>query len=276
MQKQAAAIHPTAVVEPGAALGAGVEIGPFCLVGAEAKIGDGTRLLARATVLGDTTIGPRCVLHPGVVLGGDPQDIKHRGGPTRLEIGADCIFREGFTAHRGSDGSRGTTTIGSGCFFLAYSHVAHDCIIGDNVTFANQASIGGHCEIGDGVLLGAMTGVHQFVRIGHHAFITAMTGVGGDVIPYGLVEGRIGRLQGFNVIGMRRAGMGRAELAAMRNAYRIIFDPDSPMKDNLEKAAAQNEGYQSIADILAFLAERGHRNYCLPLKRRVVTDDDGA
>ena len=164
-------IHPTAIVEKGAELGAGVHVGPFCTIGQEVAVGDGVKLISHVVLMGATTLGEGCTLYPNAVLGGPPQNTRHKGGRTTLEVGRNCVIREGVTFHVGSDDSRGRTTVGDGGNFLAYCHVAHDCIIGNNVTMANGALLGGHCELGDHVIMGGMTAVHQFTRIGHHAFI---------------------------------------------------------------------------------------------------------
>lgn len=270
-------IHPSSVVEDGAELGAGVRIGPLCHVAAGATLGDGVQMIAQASVLGGTTIGAGSVIYPGAVLGGPPQNIKHKGGPTTLAVGSNCIIREGVTMHRGSDTSRGATEVGDSGHFLAFCHVGHDCVVGNHVTLSNQVSLGGHCEIGDHVIIGGHSAVHQFVRIGHHAFLTALSGAGGDIIPYGLVAGRNGKLQGFNVIGMKRSGMERAEIQALRDTYRTLFSEETPFAENLARAAAEESTYASVRDIIAFLSNRGHRHLCVPtLGGAGMTDDDAA
>jgi UDP-N-acetylglucosamine acyltransferase len=269
-------IHPGAVVEDGAELGARVTIGPFCHVAAGARLGDDVHLVSGVTVLGGTTLGDGGVVYPGAVLGGPPQNVKHKGGPTALNIGRNCIIREGVTMHRGSDSSRGSTDVGDNGHFLAFCHVGHDSVVGNHVTLSNQVSLGGHCEIGDHVLIGGHSAVHQFVRMGHHSFLTAMSGAGGDIIPYGLVAGRNGKLQGFNVIGMKRSGMTRAELQALRALYRTLFAAETPFAENFARASAQPSEYASVRDIIAFLSERGHRHLCVPAVGRAEIEDDDA
>ncbi|TIU29283.1 MAG: acyl-ACP--UDP-N-acetylglucosamine O-acyltransferase, partial [Mesorhizobium sp.] len=176
-------IHPSSVVEAGAKIGEGVRIGPFCHVSADAVIGDRVELVSHVSVMGATTIGASTKVYPMAILGGPPQNTKHKGGRTTLVIGENCTIREAVTMHLGTDSSRGETTIGDNGNFLAYAHIAHDCVVGKNATFANQATLGGHCEIGNNVYIGGLTAVHQFVRVGDNAFLGGCSAIVGDVIP---------------------------------------------------------------------------------------------
>lgn len=257
-------IHPSAVIEDGAEIGNGVRIGPFCTVSAEARIGDGTHLISHVAIAGATTIGKACQIFPNAALGFPPQSVKHGGGRTTLVIGDKCIIREGVTMHVGTDTSRGETRVGSNGFFLANTHVAHDCILGDNVTMANNATLAGHCDVGDGVTIGGASAVHQFTRIGHRAYIGAYTGVGGDVIPYAIVSGAPGKMRGFNIIGLKRAGFPRAEIIAMRGAYRAIFDAARPLSENLPQAEAKFGHVKPVAEIIAFMKVRPKRYLTVP------------
>jgi UDP-N-acetylglucosamine acyltransferase len=197
-------IHPSAVVEKGAQLGEGVHIGPFCQIGGDVELGDNVNLVGGVTILGATTIGAGTVVYPQAVLGAPPQNNKHRGGRTTLTIGRNCVIRESATMHTGSDTGHGTTSVGDNCMFMAYTHVAHDCVVGNNVTFANNASLSGHCEVGDYVIISGMTAVHQFVRIGHHAFLGGMSAIVGDVIPFGMAVGNRAKLRLLRIAGGRR------------------------------------------------------------------------
>lgn len=268
-------IHPTAIVEAGAELGAGVRIGPFCHVHAGAVLHDGVELKGHVVVYGGTTIGKGTVVWPNAVLGGDPQSFGHKGGPTTLEIGENCIIREGVTMSRGSDGSRGVTRVGDGGFFMAYTHIAHDCIVGNRVIMANQATLAGHCEVGDHANIGGLTAVHQFVRIGHHAFVGGCSGLAGDVIPFGMAIGNRATLRGFNIIGMKRSGMSRKEIHELRRAYRQIFEGEGSMEENVAEAVAMFGDNALVADIAAFIGSRSRRYFCLP-KRGGSEDDDGS
>lgn len=257
-------IHPTAVVERGAQLGAGVRIGPFCHVGPDAVLGDGVELVSHVVVTGATAIGEGSVIYPQAVLGCAPQNAKHKGGRTTLTIGKNCTIREFVTMHVGTDTSRGATTVGDNGNFLAYSHIAHDCIVGDNVTFANGATLAGHCEIGDHVIIGGLSALHQFVRIGHHAFIGGASGIAGDVIPYGMAVGNRAKLRGLNIVGMKRSGLARAEIHALRKAYRMIFDRSRPVSENLQHMPEEFQRSEAVKDVIAFISERGKRHYTVP------------
>lgn len=269
-------IHPAAVVEPGAKLGAGVHVGPFCHIGPDAEIGDRVRMAGHVTVLGATTIGAECQIWPNAVLGGPPQSVRHKGGRTTLTVGSNCEIREGVTFNVGTDSSRGATTVGSNGYFMAQSHVAHDCIVGDNVTMANSTALGGHSEIGDFVTIGGLAAVHQFVRVGHHAFIGGYAAVVGDVIPYGMAVGDRAKLRGLNVVGIKRSGHSRTELMQMRAAYKMLFAPGRTLVEAIPLVAAEYGHSPAVADILSFLQARGKRYFTVPAlsDRGVETDDE--
>lgn len=267
-------IHPTAIVERGAQLGEGVSIGPFCLVGPQATLGDGVELLAHATVLGATTIGSGTKVFPQAVLGAPPQNAKHKGGPSTLLIGRDCTIREGVTMHLGSDNSRAQTVIGDNGNFLAYAHIAHDCVVGNNATFANQATLGGHCDIGNNVSIGGLAAVHQFTRVGDNAFIGGLAAVLGDVMPFAIASGNPAKLRGLNVVGLRRSGMAKSEIHALRRAYRTIFDRAQPLSENLDMAAATFRDSPVAMKIIAFLRDRGKRHLTVPPLSGAEADDD--
>ncbi|APH72474.1 acyl-[acyl-carrier-protein]--UDP-N-acetylglucosamine O-acyltransferase [Aquibium oceanicum] len=268
-------IHPAAVVEDGAQIGKGAQIGPFCHIGPHAVIGGNVELMSHVSVMNATRIGDGTKVYPNVTLGGPPQDTKHKGSVTRLEIGRNCKIRENVTMHVGSDASSGVTMVGDDGFFLANSHVAHDCVVGNNVTLTHGATLGGHCEIGDHAIVGGLTGVHQFVRVGRRAFLGGSSAVMGDVIPYGMVVGNRAKLHGFNLVGMRRSGMARAEIYRMREAYRRIFDPARPVAVNLESVAVEFADTPSVMEIVAFMTNRRKRYYCVPpyLKAEDSGDD---
>jgi UDP-N-acetylglucosamine acyltransferase len=268
-------VHATAVVEPGARLGAGVHVGPFCHVGPEVTLGDGVRLAGHVSVTGATTIGTGTTVQAFAALGGPPQDTKHKGGRTTLTVGARCDIRESVTMHRGSDTGRGATTVGDNCFFLAYSHVAHDCIVGDHVTLTNGATLGGHCEVGDQVIVGGLTAVHQFVRIGRRAFLGGCSAVVGDVIPYGMAVGNRAKLRGFNVVGLKRAGMSRSELTTLRAAYDRLFSGERPLAESAELVRAQFADSAAVIEIVDFITSRGKRYFAVPPLGGGQDDDDG-
>jgi UDP-N-acetylglucosamine acyltransferase len=243
-------------------------------VSGDAQIGDNVDLLSGVTVLGATTVGDGTIVYPNAVLGGAPQNNKHKGGRTTLTIGKNCVIRESATMHTGSDTGHGTTTVGDNCMFMAYTHVAHDCIVGNNVTFANNASLSGHCEVGNNVIISGMTAVHQFVRIGHHAFLGGMSAIVGDVIPFGMAVGNRAHLRGLNVVGIKRSGLPRSELLALRQAYKAIFDRDHPVAENLDTAARAFAGSQAVADVIEFMTSRGKRYFTVPALNGGDDDDD--
>ena len=257
-------IHPSALVETGANLGEDVDIGPFCLVSAQARIGDRVRLISHVSVRGSVELGQDCVVHAQAVLGGAPQDAKYDGSPNRLEIGARTIIREHVTMHAGTQANQGLTRVGQdGCFMVA-SHVAHDCLVGDHVVFANGAVIGGHVHIDDCVTLGGLVAVHQQARIGKHAFIGAHSLVTRDVIPYGMALGNPAALNGLNVIGMRRAGIARTDISRARAGYKALFCASSgTFSQRLESVSQGFSESQIVMDMAAFIKTRSHRALCL-------------
>lgn len=270
-------VHPTAIVEQGAQLGAGVRIGAFAVVGPDVVLGDGVELMNHVTVIGATTLGEGCKVFPQAVLGTPPQNTKHKGGRTTLTVGANTTIREGVTMHTGTDTGHGATTVGKNGNFLAYAHIAHDCIVGDNVTFANLATLAGHVEVGNNVIIGGLTAVHQFVRIGDNAFIGGACGIAGDVIPFGMAVGNHAHLRGFNIIGMKRAGIPRSEIYTLRAAYRALFDEAHPVSENVESVRVEFASSPTVMKIVDFITSRGKRHFCVPERgasRDVGADED--
>lgn len=266
----AVTVHPLAQVEAGAKLGNGVKIGPFCHVGADVVLDDHVELISHVSVSGATTIGAGTKIYPNASLGGAPQNTSHKGGRTTLTIGRNCVIRECVTVHVGSDNSRGATSIGNNCMLMAYVHVAHDCIVGNNVTFANAAMLAGHVEVDDGVIFGGQSGVHQFVRIGKNAFIGGQAGVARDVIPYAMVIGSRGGLKGLNMVGLKRAGVTKSQLHGLRDAYRQLFDPSRTLTENVEQVRSRFGELPQVADILAFMGDVGRRKFLIPLELGAV------
>ncbi|HMA73791.1 MAG TPA: acyl-ACP--UDP-N-acetylglucosamine O-acyltransferase [Xanthobacteraceae bacterium] len=247
------AIDSTARVAPGARIGDGASIGPYCVVGPDVIVGEGCRLIANVHVAGHTTIGARTIVYPFASLGTPPQSGKYRGGPTRLVIGADCDIRENVTINTGTEDDRGVTEIGDRCFLMAGSHVAHDCKVGSDVTFANNAVLGGHVSIGDRSFLGGQAAVRQFVRIGEGAMIVGLSGVRADIIPWGMAQGPLANLVGINVIGLRRGGFAGPQILRLRAVYRALFLGDGMFRDRLARAEEKCADDRLVGSILAFI-----------------------
>ncbi len=257
-------VHPLALVENGAQLGAGVRIGPFCHIGSDVTLDDGVELVSHVSVIGRTTIGAGTRVFPHVALGAAPQDLKYKGEPTSLTIGANCLLRENFTAHVGTPTGRGHTQIGDNCFLMAGSHVGHDCVIGNNVIMANNSVIGGHCQLADNVIVSGLVALHQFIRIGRGAMLAGSSGVAGDVIPYGLIQGSRSTLQGLNIIGLRRSGASHSEIAELRRAYKMLFDRATPFAENIVRVRDAYGQNARVAEVLDFVDSREKRSLVFP------------
>ncbi len=259
-----AKIHPMAIVEDGAIIGENVEIGAFAHVGAKVTLRDGVKLLNHAVVAGRTVVGEGTVIHPMAIIGGQPQAIRHDGSETTLDIGARCTIREGVTMNTGSSDGGGRTVVGDDNLFLANSHVAHDCILGNEIILSNNVMLAGHVHIQDKAILGGGCAVHQFTRIGRQAFIGGLSAVSYDVIPYGMLNGNPGVLSGLNVVGMTRAGIGRADIHTVRRAYKQIFESEGNVRAN---AAAIREDYldcPQALEIVDFIAAANDRAISSP------------
>lgn len=216
-------IHETAVIDPNAKLGKNVTVGPFTVIDRDVVIGDGTWISSHVSIVGHTTIGKNNRFFPFSSIGEAPQDLKYNDEPTRLEIGDNNLFRENCTVHRGTIQDQGLTKIGNNNLFMANSHVAHDCVVADHVILTNGAGLAGHVIVEDHAICGASVGVHQFCRIGQHSFLTLGALVSKDVVPYTIVCGEDGRVQGLNLVGLKRRGFSDDQLSAIRKAYKIIF-----------------------------------------------------
>jgi len=257
-------IHASAIVEPGATIGAGVSIGPFCHVGAGVVLEDGVTLISHVSLAGTTIVGARTKIYPFASIGHPPQDLKYRGEPVRLIIGPDCLIREGVTMNPGTAGGGSETIVGARGVFLANSHVAHDCKLGDDVILSNNVMLAGHCRIGDFAILGGGAAVHQFARIGAHAFIGGLAGVENDVIPFGIALGNRAALAGLNVVGLRRRGFGREAIKELHRLYRLLFAAEGTLKERVESLIAEFAGQPEAMQILDFLREGGDRAVCMP------------
>jgi UDP-N-acetylglucosamine acyltransferase len=270
------AIHPTAIVEDGAKLGADVEIGPFCTVGRDVVLGDGVRLLSHAVVSGKTSVGAKTAIYPHAVIGGEAQIHNNNAPDARLEIGSGNVFREGVTISLGSAKGHNLTKIGNNNFLMAASHIGHDCVVGNNVTLANGVVIGGHFEIGDGVIMGGLAAAQQFGRVGRYAFISGLSGISTDVIPYGIAIGLHVRLGGLNIIGLRRRNIPRPNIHALRGAYRAIFvEGKGSIQNNAREveAAGKWRGIPEVEEVIALILADAKRP--ITPARRKRDEDEG-
>ena len=247
-------IHPTAIVSPGARLGADVVVGPYAVVGDDVEVGDRTRIDSHAVVQGPTRVGADNRLHPFASIGGDPQDRKYDGSPTRLEIGDRNVIREYCTFHRGTPGGGGVTRIGDDNWIMAYVHVAHDCRVGSHTVMANCATLAGHVTVDDFAVLGAFTVVHQFCAIGRHAFSAMGSVVFKDVPPYVTVGGNAAAAHGINREGLRRAGFGAGTIRDLHRAYRLVYRSGLRVPEALERLEEMREGCPEAAPFIEFLA----------------------
>jgi UDP-N-acetylglucosamine acyltransferase len=257
-------IHKTACVEPGAQLADDVAIGPFCVIERHVRIAAGSRLIGHVYVSGHTVIGARTVVYPFATLGTPPQSVKYRGGPTRLIIGADCHIRENVTMNSGTEDGGGVTEVGDRGFYMANSHVGHDCRVGNDTILANGAALGGHCRVGDFVFMGGLSAAHQFSRIGSCAMIAGVTGVRSDIIPFGFAVGSLAYLEGLNLIGMKRRKLARPAIHAVRQAYRALFFGPGTFATRLDALEARYAEEPAVTAIVAFIREGGARPLCHP------------
>lgn len=254
-------VHPSAVVDPAAAIGEDCEIGPFCVVGPEVKLGRGVVLKSHVVIAGDTSIGDETVVFPFASVGEVPQDLKFRGEKVRLEIGARNRIREYVTMNPGTEGGGGVTRIGNDGLFMAGSHVAHDCQIGDRVILVNNASVAGHCHLEDDVIVGGLSGVHQWVRIGRGAMIGAVCMVTADVIPFGLVQGPRGHLDGLNLVGLKRRGASREEIHALRD---MLGKLGSGSFRDTARHMAEGPNGPMVQEVLDFILGPSDRSFLAP------------
>jgi UDP-N-acetylglucosamine acyltransferase len=252
-------IHPSATVADGARLGAGCRIGPFCTVGPEAVLEDGVELASHVVVEGATTLGRGVRVLPFAAIGTPPQDTKYRGEPTRCEVGAGTLVREGCTVHRASVGGDGATRVGANCMLMAMAHVAHDCQVGEGVIIANNAMLGGHVHVGAGAFVGGGAAVHQTVRIGRLAMVSGLAGVTNDIPPFGYVFGLPARLVGFNKIGLLRRGATRDQLRTLRAANALLFKDPGEFAAKLEQAAERFAGDALVEEVIAFVRDPSRR-----------------
>ncbi len=257
-------IHPTAIIEDGAKLADGVKVGPYSVVGANVSLGEGVELASHVAVAGRTTIGARTRIFPFASIGHQPQDLKYKGEPSTLDIGSDCLIREGVTMNPGTEGGGLSTTVGNSCAFLANSHVGHDCHVGNNVILSNNVMLAGHVEVGDFAILGGGAAVIQFARVGSHAFLGGMSGLEQDLIPYGMALGNRAYLSGLNIVGLQRRGFSRNEIHDLRRAYRALFAQEGTLLERVADVTEEFKDHPTVMEIVAFIKAGGKRSMCTP------------
>ncbi|MEZ5755252.1 MAG: acyl-ACP--UDP-N-acetylglucosamine O-acyltransferase [Paracoccaceae bacterium] len=258
-----ARIHPSAVVEDGAVIGAGCEVGPFCVIGPRVTLAERVVVKSHAVVTGWTEVGEETVIFPFATVGEVPQDLKYRGEETRLVVGRRCRIREGATLNLGTEGGGGVTRVGDDVLIMTGAHVGHDAQIGDRVILVNNVAIAGHCVLGDDVIVGGLSGVHQFVRIGQGAIIGAVTMVTNDVIPYGLVQAPRGELDGLNLVGLKRRGVERGEITALRAAYQMLAQGEGTFLDRARRLADETDSLH-VKEVTDFILSASDRSFLTP------------
>ncbi|WP_281977320.1 acyl-ACP--UDP-N-acetylglucosamine O-acyltransferase [Pseudorhizobium flavum] len=261
-----ARIHPMAIVEDGATIGENVTIGPFCTIGKDVVLKDDVEVVSNAVVTGKTEIGKGCRIFPMAVIGGLSQSLHEAGEESTLTIGDNCTMREGVTINMGTVGGGGRTVIGNDCLFLANSHVAHDCILGNGIVMSNNVMLAGHVKVDDRAILGGGSAVHQFNRIGRNAFIGGLTAVNYDVIPYGMLNGNPGILAGLNIVGMTRAGIDRATIHRVRKAFKQIFEGEGNIRTNAAAIRDEYADCREVVEILDFIAADSDRAISSPFR----------
>ena len=258
-----ARVHPAAVVEDGAVIGAGCEVGPFCVIGPRVTLAERVVVKSHAVVTGWTEVGEETVIFPFATVGEVPQDLKYRGEETRLIVGRRCRIREGATLNLGTEGGGGVTRVGDDVLIMTGAHVGHDAQIGDRVILVNNVAIAGHCVLGDDVIVGGLSGVHQWVRIGQGAIIGAVTMVTNDVIPYGLVQAPRGELDGLNLVGLKRRGVERGEITALRAAYQMLAQGEGTFLDRARRLADETDSLH-VKEVTDFILSASDRSFLTP------------
>ena len=257
-------IHATAVIDPNAMMGKDISIGPYCIVGQDVNLGDGVRLHSHVVIDGRTTIGTETQIYPFSSIGLPPQDMKYKGEASELIIGARNTIRAYVTMNPGTADGGMRTIVGDDCLFMASTHIAHDCIVGNHVIMANNATIAGHVEVGDFAIIGGLSAVHQFVKIGKHAIIGGMSGVENNVIPYGSVVGDRARLSGLNIVGLRRRAFLKEDIKNLRTAYRMLFAEEGTLAERTEDVAKMFVNNTAVMDIIGFMRAESSRALTQP------------
>jgi UDP-N-acetylglucosamine acyltransferase len=260
-------IHSTAIIDPAASLGAGVRVGPYCVVGPDVKLGDNVVLHSHVAVAGRTTVGAGTQIFPFASIGHAPQDLKFHGEKSELVIGQNNTIREHVTMNPGTEGGGMKTVVGDNGLFMMAVHVAHDCVVGNNVIMANNATLGGHVMVGDHAVIGGLSAVHQFVRIGAHAVIGGMSGVENDVIPFGRVKGERAFLAGLNLVGLERRGFTKEQIKTLQRAFNQLFGDEGTLEQRMENVAQKFSGETAVMDMIAFARAKTRFPLCQPPRK---------
>ncbi|HXY57260.1 MAG TPA: acyl-ACP--UDP-N-acetylglucosamine O-acyltransferase [Methylocystis sp.] len=263
-------VHPSSVVEPGARIGDNVTIGPFCHIGAKVGLGRDVEIVSHVAISGDVHIGAGTKIYPFAAIGAPAQDLKSVGEEGRVVIGVGCVIREGVTINAGTKAGGAVTTVGDRCALLAYSHIAHDCRLGDRVILANNVALGGHVQLGDQVVIGGGSALHQHVRIGAHSFVAGLSGVEADAPPFMLIGGNRAHLFGLNIVGLGRCGFSPERIARLKRAYRALYSRHvpTPLDERLELARQLPDDDGDIARLIVFLREPSDRPAMAPRASR--------
>lgn len=259
-------IHPTAVIDSNARLGQGVQIGPYCVVGANVTLGDRVQLVSHVAVDGYTTIGEDTKIYPFASIGHAPQDLKFKGEPSELIIGARNTIREHATMNPGTETGAMKTVIGNDGLFMIGTHIAHDCVVGNKVIMANNATLGGHVKVGNNVLIGGLAAVHQWIRIGDFAVIGGLSGVEHDVLPYALVKGERASLGGLNLVGLERNGFSKDDIRLIQKSIMQLFKGEGTLEDRIDALESAHGDHSMISDVIAFARGRERFPLCAPKK----------
>ncbi len=256
-------IHPSAVIEEGAQVDPSAKIGPFCVVGPQVVLKADVELKSHVVVTGQTEVGAGTVIFPFAVIGEIPQDLKFKGEASRLVIGERNRIREHVTMNCGTEGGGGVTRVGDDGLFMAGCHIAHDAIVGNRVIVVNNAAVAGHCVLEDDVIIGGLSGIHQWVRIGQGAIIGAVTMVTNDVIPYGLVQAPRGDLDGLNLVGLKRAGVARSDITALRAAFQMLAQGEGTFSDRARRLGDETQS-DYVRQIVDFVMADTGRHFLTP------------
>ena len=259
-------IHKTAIIDSKAKIFENVSIGPYCVIGPNVEIGEGSEIQSHVCIVGNTKIGKNNKIYPFASIGNNPQDLKYNGEQTYLEIGNNNKIREYVTINPGTKGGGGITKVGNDCLFMVSSHIAHDCIVGNNVILANNVPLGGHALIEDNVIIGGNSAVQQFTRVGRSAMIGGGCSVVRDIIPYGIAYGNRSVLQGLNLIGLRRKNIPNKEILSLSEAYKIIFKNEN-LTENLSHLLNDLRKNELVSEVVNFIEKDKKRPICTPFSK---------